>query len=224
MESTSRCRIRYQATSLGLLVLVAAATVAGLSAQPGLRSADDVERLTTQRSSSARTPEKIIQEWPERARGAALAMMEKYGPPNRVSSGALVWYNNGPWQKTIVYRRSWPHSPAMRGRDYLEQVIGYQVPNDKINALKRFSEKISVNKTKGELSCRSESESANFLALNLADEIITDKRSPGDARVFYRDMERLTQSGKSSPYVEGFRFEMFGDKSSDSEYPGFLTP
>jgi hypothetical protein len=222
MENPSRRSVRYRIVSLGSLALVAAA--AGLAAQPGLRPAEDMERLTAQRSSYARTPEKIIEGWPERARGAALAMMEKYGPPNRVSGEALVWYNNGPWQKTIVYRRSRPHSPATRGQDFLEQVIGYQVPNDRINALKRFSERIAVNKAKGELSFRSESESMNFLALNLADEIITGKRSAEDARLFYRDTARLSQSGKTSPYVEGFRFEMFGDKSSSPEYPGFLSP
>ncbi|HAM35131.1 MAG TPA: hypothetical protein DEB40_00265 [Elusimicrobia bacterium] len=211
----------FWAAGLGLLALVVAAPRLNLSAQSGMRSAADIERKTHP-SASARTAETIIRDWPERARGAARAMIEKYGKPNRGSADALVWYNNGPWQKTVVYRRAWPQSAATREDDFLEQTIAYQVPNDKINALKRFDPRLSVNKIRAELSCRSESESANFLALNLADEIVVNKRSVESARDFCLKTRRLARSGKTSPYLEGFLFEMFNDRSSGPEYPGPL--
>ena len=218
MEIRSGSDIRYQTTTIGLLALVAAAMTLGLSAQPSMES-DNVERLTIQRSDSSRTPQAIIREWPEDARNTARVMIEKYGQPNRLSSEALIWYNNGPWQKTIVYRRAWPHSLAMIDEDYLEQTINYLVPDDKINDLKRFDPRISVNKASWEISSRSDSESTNFLVLNLADEIVTDKRSIEDARIFYRRTQRLSESGKDSPYMKRFMFELLNDGRSAPEYP-----
>jgi hypothetical protein len=205
---------RHPAVTPGLLALVAVTATLGLSAQPGTPSADQIENRTIRTSSSARTPETVIQDWPDRAQAAARVMMEKYGQPDRLSNEALVWYNNGPWHKTVVYRKAWPHFPMVPDKDYLEQTIAYQVPNSKINPLKLFDQRIAVNKTKGELSCRSQSESISFLLINLADEIVTDRRSVEGARVFYRDVERLSQSGKSSPYMEGFLFELFDEAGS----------
>ena len=110
----------------------------------------------------------------------------------------------------------------MRDGNFLEQTIAYQVPDAKINALTSFDQRISVNKIKGELSCRSDSERTNFLALNLADEIVNDKRSVQDAQDFYQEAQRLSQSGKTSPYMEGFLFELFNDNSTSPEYPVHL--
>jgi hypothetical protein len=105
----------------------------------------------------------------------------------------------------------------MRDKDYLEQTVGYQVPNDKVNALKRFDKRLDVNQTAGELSSRSESESMNILALNLADEIVNDRRSVEEARDFYRETERLSRSGKSSRYIDGLLFDVRNDRGSDPE-------
>jgi hypothetical protein len=206
--------IRYQATTLWLLAMVAAATTISLSAQTATQSDDVIESKTVQTSASLRTPEKILQKWPERAHSIARVMIEKYGQPNRISVEALVWYNNAPWEKSVVYRKARPHSLFKPDKNFLEQTIFYQVPDDKINALRRFDQGIAVNEARDELSCRSESEDANFLALNLADEIITNKRGIKDARDFYRQTQRLSQSGKTSPYMHRFLFELINDISS----------
>ena len=197
----------HTAAGLGLAALVVAAATVALFAQPQTTPSGNPERMETQSSQSAQTPETIIKDWPERARSIARTMIEKYGDPDRISDDVMVWYNNSPWQKTVVYRKAWPHSIMMRDKDYLEQTIGYQVPNDKVNELKRFDKRLDIIQTSGELSSRSESESMNILALNLADEIVHDRRSVEEARDFYRETERLTRSGKSSKYVEGLLFD-----------------
>ena len=46
----------------------------------------------------------------------------------------------------------------------------------------------------------------NFLALNLADEIATGKRSVEEARDFYARVETLSRAGKSSAYTENLLF------------------
>jgi hypothetical protein len=210
---------RLYAKNLGISILIVAAAAAGLFAQPEIPpdEGEGAERMETQSSQSAQTPEIAIKEWPDYARSTARAMIEKYGEPNRFSDEALVWYNNAPWQKTVVYREAWPHFAGMRDKDYLVQTIAYQVPSEKVDALKRFDMRLDVDQTAGELSSRSESESMNFLALNLADEIINDRRSVEDARDFYQETDELSASGKSSPYLQGFLFELQNDRSSSPE-------
>jgi hypothetical protein len=212
-------RRRYRALVLGLLASAAAATALILSAQPAL-PVDAALDKTIQSSDSLRTPETIMREWPERARSIAEVMIDEYGQPNRMSDEALVWYNNGPWQKTVVYRKALPNAKGMQGEDYLEQSVGYQIPADKIDAVKRFDRRIAFNKTKGELSCRSESERLNFLALNLADDIVNFRRSVKDARDFYRRALRLSMSGKSIMYLDALLFQVHNGGNPDGEDAG----
>jgi hypothetical protein len=153
-----------------------------------------------------RTPETAIRKWPAGARTTARVMISKYGEPSRFSAGSLVWFHNGPWLKTVVYRSAWPRIIGKRDKDYLEQTIAYQVPDEKVNDLKRFDARIKVSENGGQLSARSESEGMNFLALNLVDEIATGARSVEDARDFYSKTARLSKAGKSSAYMEGLLF------------------
>jgi hypothetical protein len=46
---------------------------------------------------------------------------------------------------------------------------------------------VIVERTKGEISARCDKEVANILALNLANDIIEDKRSVEEARQYYAD-------------------------------------
>lgn len=160
----------------------------------------------TEGTAASQTPETVILKWPEGARATARMMISEYGEPTRFSEGALVWFGNGPWQKTVVYRSAWPHFLGKRDKDYLEQSVAYQVPTEKIDDLKRFDRRLEVNERHGLLSARSESEATNFLALNLADEIVAEKRNADDARDFYRKTETLAKTGKSSAYMAGLLF------------------
>ena len=160
----------------------------------------------TEGTVASQTPETVILKWPEGARLTAGVMIAKYGEPTRWSEGALVWIANGPWEKTVVYRTAWPHFVGKRDKDYLEQTTAYKVPNGKIEDLMRFDRRLEVDAGRGMLSSRSESEAMNFLAVNLADEIATGKRSVEDARDFYTRVESLSKAGKSSAYTEGLLF------------------
>jgi len=160
----------------------------------------------TEGTQASQTPESVTAKWPEGARATAREMISKYGEPNRFSEGALVWIDNGPWQRTVVYRNAWPHFLGRKDKDYLEQTIAYRVPAEKIEDLKRFDRRLEINQSRGQLSSRSESEALNFLALNLADEIVNDKRGVDDARDFMAKTESLSRSGKTSRYTQGFLF------------------
>jgi hypothetical protein len=144
----------------------------------------------------------VIKTWSPAPRALAEAMMEEYGEPNLVDDDALLWLHNGPWRKTTVYRTALYHATAGSDKDYLQQTIGYEVPADKVAALKLFDKKLELDTAAGELSSCSDSESSNYLALNLADEIVLGERSVADARSFYDRTLRLAAAGKSSLYME----------------------
>ena len=219
MNHLNRSTAAAHAAGAGLLLLLFSATFGRAGAaqaqdnqlgasQPAVEPTKDTFAgpPSTEGTASSQTPETVIRNWPEGARITARAMIAKYGQPTRYSEGALVWIANGPWEKTVVYRSAWPHFAGKKDKDYLEQTIAYRVPNEKIGELRRFDRRLEVNESRSQLSARSESEPMNFLALNLADEIVTDKRSAEEARDFYLKTERLAKAGKSSAYTEGFLF------------------
>jgi hypothetical protein len=160
------------------------------------------------RAAAPATPEAVIRTWPAPARTAAAAMLEKYGKPSQFDRRALVWFKNGIWKRTIVYRRGPRLSPRLPDKEFLQQTIGYIVPNDKLADLQKFNRSLDVSQTAGEMTFTSDREATNILALNLADEIVVGKKSVADARALFAKTTRLAASGKSSPYMEGFRFDV----------------
>ena len=187
MKTIARERTRSLAAGFGLLALLVCAsprTIAGNTA--GAKS--------------------TIRTWRNPERATAAAMIEKYGGPPQFDSHALVWFNNGNWKRTIVYRKGVKRSAP--DKEFLQQAIGYIVPNDKIAALKRFDRRLEVSPTAGELIFTSDSEATNLLALNLADEIVAGKKNVAQAREFFAKTTRLAASGKSSSYRESLHFEV----------------
>jgi hypothetical protein len=135
------------------------------------------------------------------------AMVEKYGPPDRVETLRLVWENRGPWKKIMVWDGIGYFQNQDGGSNNLQEVIAYAVPADKRDDLLRFSRGIFVSPDGSELSSRSTGEDRNFLALNLADRIIKGELTPQDARVEYLHEIELAESGKSSPSMERLLFK-----------------
>ncbi len=46
----------------------------------------------------------MIASWPAKPQEVAKKTIAKYGQPNEVTATMLIWHNNGPWKRTIVYR------------------------------------------------------------------------------------------------------------------------
>ncbi|MFI5361769.1 MAG: hypothetical protein ACHQ49_07345 [Elusimicrobiota bacterium] len=187
---------RRSAAVLGLL----AACGLGVSAE---QSGPYEAASKNENSAVVWTPERSMQDWPERSRLAARLLMVKYGAPASYDDASVTWYGNGQWLRSVVYRDAPPSAGAA---DVLEQTIVYLVPDEKAAALKRFDGRVQYDKVLAELSVRSSSEDLNFLAMNLAIEIVNDVRKPADARAFYRKTIELAASGKSSRYTESLLF------------------
>ena len=150
----------------------------------------------------------MVASWPEASRMAAMDMMQKYGPPQGVTASMLVWENNGPWKWTRVFREPVQHNFPMPHPDVLEQAINYQVPIDRYDDLARYDGSVIAERTKGQLSARCDKEGANFLAINLANDVAMGKRTVEDARTYYaRAIQTFKQTNRMDPYMQGLQFQ-----------------
>ncbi len=153
-----------------------------------------------------RTAEAAVAAWPDAPRGLVQVLTDKYGEPDRIDDDAAVWYDNGHWKKTVVYRTALYGEAGAARRCHLEQTIDYLVPRDKEAEIGRFDQRVVVDRVSGELSACSDSEGLNYLALNLADDIVSSRRTAAGARDFYDKVRELAAAGKSSAYTEHFLF------------------
>lgn len=161
-----------------------------------------------------------VDNWPETAQKAAKAMMEKYGEPTESTPTMLVWENTGPFKRTIVYKEEIDHDFPMPHKDVLEQFVDYEVPADKFDELANYDGSVIVERTRGEMSARCDKEGANILALNLADDIIKDKRSVEEARQHYADAIMQVLKGEKPPYFQSLQFDAARGNVGD---PGVTT-
>jgi hypothetical protein len=159
----------------------------------------------------------IIQEWPETAKMAAEAMIEKYGTPAEATPSLLIWYENGPWKRTIVYKEEIDHDFPMPHKDVLEQVINYEVPPDYFDDLAHYDGSVIVERTKGEISARCDKEGANFLALNLANDIIQGNKSVQEARQAYGEAMMQMMQGNPPETVQQLTFQVPQQNVGDSD-------
>jgi hypothetical protein len=165
----------------------------------GQQSADEAPAATP-------SAESVIQDWPRASRLVAQAMMEEYGQPAESSADALRWRNNGPFKRTVVYRVPPVYASSADDEDVLQQVISYRIPLARFAELSLFDARLKADRTRSELSFCSGSEKLNFLALNLAYDIITGEKDAAQARGFFARTSALTKSGKFSAYTEGILF------------------
>lgn len=205
-------RIRRGAV-LALVGLASIAATSGCSTAMG----SSAEPQTAGRM-SAGSVERLVASWPEASRMAAMDMMRKYGPPQEVTASMLMWRNNGPWAWTRVSRETIPHNFPMPHPDLLEQAIAYQVPVDRYDDLARYDGSVMAERTKGELSARCDKEGANFLAINLAHDVATGRRTVEQARSYYAAaMQRFMSSNQMDPYMQRLQFQPPGSNAGDPD-------
>ncbi|NEU32426.1 hypothetical protein GN156_16895 [bacterium LRH843] len=151
---------------------------------------------------------KIIEEWPATSKMAAENTINSYGSPNEATPSRLIWYNNGPWKRTIAFRDEVPHDFPEPHTDVLEQFIDYHVPADRVGLVAQLEGSIVIDRTKGEVSVHCDNEGANTLSLNMMHEIVTGKRTPEEARAFIAKEIVEYVLGRPAPYAENFQFEL----------------
>ena len=163
------------------------------------------------------TVETIIAEWPAMSKQGANEIIGKYGSPNEAMNSRLIWYNNGPWKRTICYRDEVPHHFPNPHSDVVESVIDYRVPPEMFSELAKFDGSVVVERTKGEVSARCDMEAANFLAINLMHEIVSGQLTAEQARKVYTETAAAYVVSRSAPLAEAFQFQLPQDETNDTD-------
>lgn len=160
----------------------------------------------------------IINDWNAMSKKSATLTIEQYGPPNEAISSRLIWYNNGPWKRTIVYRDEIPHDFPQPHTDVIENFINYKVPTEMFSELAKFDGSVIAERTKGEVSSRCDMEAANILALNLMNDIVTGKLNVEKARDVYCEVTSAYMMNRPAPYAEALQFDISTGDTIDTDH------
>jgi hypothetical protein len=193
------------------LVTVLAAMASGARAenvedyaQPSLPTENFVppQRNAIQRLTTAQID---VDAWAPVAGQAAHRLMEKYGAPDEIRPAYLAWDDVGPWTRTIVFDVD-VSSAGGKDSSLIQQSVNYALGPEQVAALAAFDVRLKYDKRSGLLSALSETEELNFLRLNLADDVITGRKTPNEARADFDRTVSLSESGKTSGSMHGLHF------------------
>jgi hypothetical protein len=162
--------------------------------------------------------------WPETARQLAGELIARYGAPHEVTARRLIWNDMAPWREIVLSREGVPHQLPQPHEDFVTQVVDYRVPADRADDLARFDGSIVVERARGTLAARCDREAMNFLALNLAHEIVTGMRGVAAARDLYARMAKALREGRADAYTRGLNFPVWSGRTSDPDRPAPWGP
>lgn len=199
-------RARKMFGTLAVLGVLAMPTMASAQMRDGMKMSMD-------------QMQSMMSTWPQASRDAAKFMTDKYGPPAAMTSEMASWGKTGPWKRTVVYGKEYPHEFPGHHTDVMQQWVDYKAPPNHYSTLAAYDGSVVMERTSGEMSARCDKEGANFLALNLADEIVRGKRSVEDARKMYGEQIMAMKAGQSAPYTERIMFGMMSG-TNDPDQPG----
>lgn len=152
--------------------------------------------------------QQVTANWNETARTAARKMFDKYGAPQEVTANRLVWRDNRPWKSTTVINQEVPHNFPVAHTDVLEQTLAFDVPVEKFSELAQFDGSVTAERTSGELSGHCDQEASNFIALNLANDLIAGKVTVEQARQRLTELVQAVKDGQQPAYATDIRFSL----------------
>jgi hypothetical protein len=152
--------------------------------------------------------QQIIDAWPDPQKNVARQILRYYGPPNEATPSRLFWHGNRPWKKTEITSNSVVHNWPAPHTDFLTQTIDYRVPVEMISAIAQWDGSVVVDRTRGEVSARCDSEAANILAMNMVHEIVTGKRTVEQARETSEQNTVAYTLSREAPYAERLLFDV----------------
>ena len=162
--------------------------------------------------------EDVISRWPGEPRESAERLIKEYGPPDEFSESRLMWHNTKDgWKRTILTNAPVEHHFPDTHNDFLKQVIDYRVPLHRFTDLAAFDGSITVDRTKGEMAATCGGTSMNFVAINLAHDVVTGLRSVEAARREYTRLYQAHKNGEQPDYAKGFQFELPKGNTADPD-------
>lgn len=163
--------------------------------------------------------QELLDSWPDQPQEAARKTIQRYGPPDEATPSRLLWFERGPWKRVVVNRDPIPHRFPKPHNDLLEGWIDYRVPPEQVGVLAAFDGSVRVERTRGELAARCDKEELNYLALNLAHDLVTGQTTVEEARRTYTQTAAGFLLGKSDPYTEGLQFQVPEGGTADLDDP-----
>ena len=147
-----------------------------------------------------------LSKWPEASRMAVEEITAKYGNADIMSDHVFIWMNKGVWKKICIDKMESKHSFPIEHTDMMETTISYKVPIYFMEELGKFDGSITFDRTQGTMSARCDKEANNFLALNLAYDILTSKKTVAQARTAYGDIVKQKMNGGNPLYMQKLTF------------------
>jgi hypothetical protein len=208
-------RTAYALAALFAVTAAAAASVSaqrGATAMPAQQGRMNVAQMT-----------RMMTSWPAASKEAAMFMTKKYGPPAAMTADLAVWGRTGPWKRTVVYAREYAHEFPMHHTDVMQQWIDYKAPAAMYDELAQYDGSVVLERTAGEMSARCDKEGANFLALNLAHDLVTGKQTVEGARTIYGEQIMAMKAMRPAPYTERLTFGTMSNTSDPDQPVGAMT-
>ncbi len=164
-----------------------------------------------------------VTNWPEASRMAVDEITSKYGKPDGVTADELFWLNKGVWKKICITKMESKHSFPIEHTDMMQTTISYDVPEDKMDDLGKFDGSVTFDRTQGTMSARCDKEANNFLALNLANDIIIGKKTVEQARKAYGDIVKAKMKGGNPAYMAKLSFDIKSNTADPDKNTTGLT-
>ena len=177
----------------------------GLLAAAGLIVSCQTGPLLPSAEERQEAAQAVIGNWSEFCRLSAARLIEEHGPPDEIESGRLTWHRQGLLDTLSAWNVP-SEFEAAGGAGNIESSVAYVMPSGKKEQLAAFDHELRVSRDGTKLAATSNSEALNFLALNLADEIVRGIKTPQEARDFYAETTELAAAGKTSPFMQGLLF------------------
>lgn len=191
-----------------LCLLPASAALAQKVISPtALPSPQEVVSPTTSSPAGHEWAARNLKDWPVDRQVLAAHLVTRYGEPQEVTSRSVSWYDNGPWKRTILYKDGDLHRFPLPHRDVLWQTINYKVPMNKVAALMTYDGSILVDRTRGEVTAHCDSEEANTLILNIANDIVTGEDTVEQAMAFHAQVVEGMRIHEPEEYPLKLRFK-----------------
>lgn len=152
--------------------------------------------------------EAVVESWPETSKSTATTIAEKYGAPDLVSAGVLMWHSPGPYEWIKVHGTEVEHNFPIPHKDVLDVAIAYRVPVSMYTALAEFDGSATAMRTRGLLVASCFMEELDILILNLAHDVVTGAKTPEEARMAFGMIATGLMNGEMNPYTEALQFDL----------------
>ncbi|WP_162605905.1 SRPBCC family protein [Jiangella aurantiaca] len=213
-EDGGRTRIHVRLTYNPMVGAVGHAVATLFGADPAHRLRQDLMRIKSFVETGAAG---IVEAWPAESQEAARLVIDQYGEPHEATESQLIWHQVGPWKRVVASRAFYQHAFPAPHFDSVESFIDFRVPVEKVSELTAFDGSVMVERTAGEVSARCHDEQANFLALNLMNDIVTGAKTVEQARARYAEEFLDHRRKQPTPYMERLRFSVEPGTTADPD-------